>query len=73
LASEGAKIAVVDIAPLPAVEKEFRDKGIDFLSVQADVTDYNQVKEAVNRIGNVCIVHSPLFFQFISIILFPLP
>jgi len=50
LGSEGAKIALVDLAPSPQAEKELKALGVDFVSVQANVTDYKQVKTAVDTV-----------------------
>jgi hypothetical protein len=44
----------VDLAPSPQAEKELKDLGIDYFSVKANVTDYNQVKDAVNSVIGVC-------------------
>ena len=52
---------MVDLAPSPQAEKELKELGIDCISVKANVTDYNQVKEAVNSVIGVC----SFFYSFL--------
>src|ERR1700743_2483787 len=60
LGSEGARVALVDVMPNTQAERELRDLGVDVISVQANVTDHNQVKAAVSSVVDVCL--SPICF-----------
>jgi dihydroxycyclohexadiene carboxylate dehydrogenase len=49
-ASEGAKLALIDIAPLDQTADECRARGVEVLPLQVDVRDPEQVKSAIDQI-----------------------
>lgn len=53
LGREGAKIAIVDANPIPENENALRAQNIEAFSIKCDVTDQQQVRDAVNKIIEV--------------------
>ena len=46
----GAKLALVDIAPLESVSIELREMGVEVLALSADVADEEQVKATIDQV-----------------------